>query len=366
MDIRETYRKFPNKTQHFFTWVTGKALPHQQPLIHMNWMQYLLIMLSLYLGGLVFAFFSFSDPLNLSLLLISWGMVVFSSRRMAAVILHQCVHHRFSGKKKIDRFIGELVTTLMMTQDFVSYQIDHCKLHHAPKSFATEEDPIVIFFTSHGIKRGLSKKRLWWNFFLTIISPKFHIKFFIARLKYNFNSKSLLRKIASFVYVALWLGLIISTNSGVMMFLTVFFIPVVVLYQVSAFVEICSEHAWYKPHKKNLPKKYFYVERSWGRFCGSAYPGNNFPKNIKWFLENVFYHLPVRLFILVGDLPQHDYHHRKPLTDDWAIADYKRQEHIDNKMDDEPDYSEIWGLHSAISHVFSILENCDDNKVLTS
>ncbi|MFM7579473.1 MAG: hypothetical protein ACKO5Q_21385, partial [Microcystaceae cyanobacterium] len=44
----------------------------------------------------------------------------------------------------------------------------------------------------------------------------------------------------------------------------------------------------------------------------------------RWWLRLFFYHLPVRLLILTGDSPVHDYHHRRPASD-WVNAHCDRQ-----------------------------------------
>jgi len=63
------------------------------------------------------------------------------------------------------------------------------------------------------------------------------------------------------------------------------------------------------------------------------------------------YHLPSRLLVVVGDLPNHDYHHRYPSTPDWAIAAYARQRDIDQGPEG-PQYQEVWGMGAAIDNLF--------------
>jgi hypothetical protein len=73
---------------------------------------------------------------------------------------------------------------------------------------------------------------------------------------------------------------------------------------------------------------------------------------LRWVVAMVFYHLPVRLLVVVGDLPNHDFHHRYPATPDWMIAAYARQHDIEAGMRGGPPYSEIWGLGQAIHRMF--------------
>ena len=73
---------------------------------------------------------------------------------------------------------------------------------------------------------------------------------------------------------------------------------------------------------------------------------------IRWIAATLFYHLPSRLLVVVGDLPNHDYHHRYPSTPHWTTAAYARQHDIDTGPEGPP-YQEVWGMGAAIDRVFS-------------
>ncbi|SHN89884.1 hypothetical protein BHECKSOX_2489 [Bathymodiolus heckerae thiotrophic gill symbiont] len=364
--VRESYEKslFPS---YFSTWLTGKSLSTQKPSISNHWYYYVGFVLSIFLISLWLGFYNLSNYQNISIMLLSWAGLVFSSRRMAAVILHQSVHGRLSKNKAVDAVFGDLVTILMITQDFKTYQHDHCNVHHAPRTFATVNDPIVMFFTKLGIQPGLTKNKLYINFFTTIFSPLFHIKFFITRLRYNININRPTRSIFSIAYISLLVYLSYYISGNLLSLFIAFIIPVAIFYQVSAFVEMCSEHAWFDSTPKSIAEReqdlYFYADISWGRFCGSQYPNNKGYKILAWYFSQLCFHLPVRLFILVGDLPQHDYHHRKPLCLNWINATYNRQNSASNPEKDEPKYTEIWGLQNAINHVFNIMTTKSKNEL---
>lgn len=116
----------------FSTWLTGKPLEGQTPLLKLNWFSYTFAMVILFLCSLAagFLFFYFDDA-SYWILASSWFGLIFSSRRMAAVVLHQAVHNRLSGVEKVDFFVGELVTVLMFSQDYMSYKHDHCVVHYS-------------------------------------------------------------------------------------------------------------------------------------------------------------------------------------------------------------------------------------------
>jgi hypothetical protein len=93
------------------------------------------------------------------------------------------------------------------------------------------------------------------------------------------------------------------------------------------------------------------------RFWGETVPARSLPAWrqtvawIRWTLLTVCYHLPSRLLVVVGDLPNHDYHHQYPSTPEWTAAAYARQRDIDSGPEG-PSYQEVWGMGAAIDRLF--------------
>jgi hypothetical protein len=76
----------------------------------------------------------------------------------------------------------------------------------------------------------------------------------------------------------------------------------------------------------------------------------------------VLIHLPTRVFVLVGDLPAHDWHHRAPRAATWPDAIYARQRDIENGCPGWPESpTEIWGLKQAINHLFEFWSSMPTN-----
>ncbi|OED45091.1 hypothetical protein ACH42_05830 [Endozoicomonas sp. (ex Bugula neritina AB1)] len=155
--LRQSYKSslIPSRLA---TWLTGKPSLGQKPLLKMHWSIYVLFIFLVFIGSYYLGFSNQFENQELALTLLSWAGLLFSSRRMVAVILHQSVHDRLSGNSMFDQFIGDFVTLFMVTQDYKAYKIDHCEIHHAPLGFATKYDPIVKFFSVFGINLGQSKK----------------------------------------------------------------------------------------------------------------------------------------------------------------------------------------------------------------
>jgi len=104
-------------------------------------------------------------------------------------------------------------------------------------------------------------------------------------------------------------------------------IPVVFLFQVSMAINILPEHRW--PADPNSKQRDL-ANVCYGRFCGERAPHTQglsatraFWLWMIWWIRVVVIYLPYRLFVLVGDEPQHDLHHRLPKSD-WANAKFAR------------------------------------------
>jgi hypothetical protein len=67
-------------------------------------------------------------------------------------------------------------------------------------------------------------------------------------------------------------------------------------------------------------------------------------------------HLFVRLFVLVGDAPCHDFHHRKPASRKWTSYIHARQGDLEAGSPGYPaGYFESWGLIAAVDRCLESL-----------
>ncbi|WP_375415253.1 fatty acid desaturase [uncultured Bradyrhizobium sp.] len=367
VDVRASLARFPAWTQHFWTWFTGKALPHQRPLIMHTWYSYLIVTLALFAGGLVLSSVAVAwrFPLWWAAMILGWVLTLNGARTMILVVAHQCIHGQFSGNHKRDVFVGELVTLLTMSQTARGFKIDHFQTHHKRATFATLDDPPVKSLIDFGFLPGLSKRELWLRAFLTFISPVFYLKGISRRLRSNLFSERKWRRHAFIVYAAFWLSLPLWLPNGLSVLLLAFGVPIVVLFQISALLDNLGEHAWLTPRDPRLSSRHYHVPATWARFCGRPLPDRSLPAMAKpvawvtWAAAMMLYHLPARLLVVVGDLPNHDFHHRFPATPHWMCAAYARQWDIDSGHDGSPAYSEIWGLGHAIDRMFQELSNAE-------
>lgn len=361
-DVRAGYLRFPGWTQHFWTWLTGRALPHQRPLLRHTWASYFAVTLAAFLGGLALSSVAVAARFPAWYVVLVAGIVstVSGARMMILVIAHQALHRRFSGNGRVDVFCGELVTVLNVYQDFQAFKEEHFDNHHRRAIFATEIDPPVQVLFGLGFRPGMTRRQLWRRALAVFVSPKFYWQGCIARLRGNLTSGGGWRKAGFAVWVAYWLSVPFWLPHGYLVLLVAFVLPVIVLNQLSALLDKLGEHAWLTPPDPAHGNKFYTVAATSARFCGSPVPPRSLPWGAavlawsRWLVAMVCYHLPARLMVIVGDLPNHDFHHRYPTTSDWMIAAYARQRDIDGG-DYGPEYSEVWGMWAAVDRMFTTL-----------
>jgi fatty acid desaturase len=355
LDVRATYLRFPAWTQHFWTWQTGKALPGQRPLLRLGWAPYLAVSLVLFLGGLALSVAAVSAmvPFWPVVLFAGWVLTVQGERTMVLVIAHQALHRRFSGDDRKDAFWGDLVTVLSVFQTFREFKAEHFDSHHRKECFATRDDPPVQVLLGLGFRPGMTRTALWRRAWLVFLSPVFYWRGFVGRVTSNLRYGTW-RRAGFLAWAGFWLSLPFWLPNGLAVLLLAFVLPVIVFAQLSALLDKLGEHEWLR--ERSATGRFYTTELTSARFCGAPVPtGRGAAAWVRWTAATLCVHLPARLLVIVGDLPNHDFHHRYPSTPDWATAAYARQADIDTGPDGPP-YREVWGMGTAIDRVFRSLE----------
>ncbi len=367
-DIRATYLRFPAWTQHFWTWQTGKALPGQRPLIRHTWASYLAGTLAMFFAGLTVSSLAVAMrfPLWWLALLAGWVLTVNGERLMVLVIAHQALHRRFSGNPRRDWFWGEVVTVLTVFHTFRDFKEEHFDNHHRREVFATKADPPVQFLLDLGFQPGLTRTALWRHAWRVFLSPAFYWNGFVGRLGSNLRSRGW-RILGFAVWIGWWLCVPFWLRHGALVLVLAFAVPVILFAQLSALLDRLGEHEWLAPRNPEYGHRFYTVANTAARYCGSPVPtrdlpaGTRLPSWVRWTALTLFYHLPARLLVVVGDLPNHDYHHRYPSTPEWTTAAYARQHDIDDGPEGPP-YRECWGMGMAIDRMFLSLASHEGNQ----
>jgi fatty acid desaturase len=343
--------------QPLLTVITGKPLAYQKswqvtPTYHL-----VTALMSLSTGVLISIFATFNFTF-LPLLIFSWILTVSGARKLQLTIVHQCAHERFSGNSKLDKWLGETISILLVIQDFDSYQKEHLEDHHDGHNLSTPQDPTVKFLVEKlGLQPGMSKEQLWEKLIVTIFSPFFHIRFFLNRLSSSLCSPNPVHNAKSWLLKSLLLGLVAITNSW-SIFLVAWVLPLTILYQISASLRLCAEHCYPESeHYQQRRNKRIISRLTLGIFLGEPTPNSsNDLQWIVWWLRMIFIHLFCRVFVMVCDTPCHDRHHRHPTSIDWPNYIFARQQELDKGCPGWPEnYREVWGLFNAIDYTFETL-----------
>jgi hypothetical protein len=84
----------------------------------------------------------------------------------------------------------------------------------------------------------------------------------------------------------------------------------------------------------------------------------------RWWAEMLTVQLFVRLFVLVGDAPCHDFHHRRP-GKRWTDYTHARQSDADAGCPGFPlNYVDSWGLFRAIDENFAAMARAPTDSYL--
>lgn len=347
--------------QEIFTWITGKPYEHQQPLIKQTASGYLLLaLIELALGTMGSCFILKSSFILFYLFLpVTFLLTVGGARILETTIIHQCVHLNFYESSSVkNRFLAELLSTIIGTEHFDGYYDNHVRKHHNRKAFATFEDPAFKLILKLGFYPGRSKREYWACLVKAIFSPDFHLSLLKERLISNFLISPLYRRVMSIIWIAGCFSLVFATENLVT-FLIVWVFPLTLLHNISALLHALTEHVWgYEDEKET--QKVVYLRRTCGRFCGELPPDIRFIQNpLSWFYWGTklfLIHLPIRLACWVGEVPEHDYHHRHAHDKNWVNGAYARQRELEANCPGFPEpYTEVWGIFAALDRVFETL-----------
>lgn len=362
VSIRASYLKFPGWTQPIWTWLTGKPLPHQRATFRLRPALCLVV-------DLVTAILSTCIHLRLLCapdaagrllgyaLTPAFAFYLTGVLRKAQVVYgHHAIHGTlFKGRKKLNDYAAMILTILSLSQNEREYERDHLD-HHRRSVFTTLRDADACLLHRFGLRPGKPMNALMRTLLLTLVSPKYHLVLLQARL-----SSNLRRPTFGLILLTAWIVFVfgvLPAQVGVVPMALAVWLPMSILYQMSALLQFATEHVWLTGEAPNANR--VYAERCHGRFCGERVPGTDgSPATahawIKWWTRTVLMHAPIRVAVLVGDLPAHDWHHLVPIIEhsysDWPIAIYERQRAIDSGNSAAMEARECWGIDNMIRHV---------------
>jgi chloramphenicol-sensitive protein RarD len=324
----EWQERLPGWLQPFLTWLMGYPYPGQKPLLGNRpwWLAVLTPACALALGlALAFAVIEVGGWAWLALP-VAWMMAINGARALQVHVCHQGVHDALSGDPATDRLVVEAVSTLLLLHDYRGYRADHAGIHHP--HLAGPDDPDRLFTTEvMKIRPGADVRANRARFLAALVSPRAHALFLFTRLKANFIDCPAWRRLLSVAWLAaVFAALLISQKWQA--FLLGCALPMTLLYQASAMCQFVTEHFWVRRRRQGQSAKEHYQSLLLNRHLGDPLPDGE-RKGLAWWAgwatwwaRLSLYHLPVRLGILVADLPVHGAHHLWPLDRRWANAIY--------------------------------------------
>lgn len=359
-DVREAIRDYcPRCFQGALTRITGKALPGQ-PLRRRAGAEELMKAVAWFAAGLLGAAWLVTTGRHLAFLPAFWMMTVHGARTLQVQMIHQAAHGTLVGTKnrpleRLNHALGHLLSIVLLVEGFESYRRSHLHDHHHPRRLSTAVDPTVRLLQSVGLRPGLPVDRLWIRLLISLVSPVFHARRVLARLRSQLGDGPWPRRATALAYLGTLIGLAVAMGNLPALLLA-WFVPLFPLYEVSATLRLCVEHEW--------PAELFarhgqvdHLELTHAVFCGARPPAatTSALARVGW-AARMAGHALVRFLVLVGDTPCHDYHHRHPQDRDWPNVIIRRQ------RDSEAEaargravYTEHWGLCSAIQAQFAVL-----------
>jgi hypothetical protein len=365
----------------FVTVVTGKAHSGQKPLFELDGAILFVITLVMYallhLGllaalsqidvspGYVWVLAPLAAVLTLA--------VIGRLRALQVAFGHYSAHGIVSKRWPWTNQIIKIVSTVLpLAQNAVDYFVDHIKYHHKRSAFTTLSDPDARMLFGIGFRRGMTRHELYSHLAKTLLSPRFHAGFLLARLRSALVTAGPVHR----TLVMAWLAVLMSASLvlPLWVWLVGVLFPMTVGLQMSSLLQFISEHKLGVPGDP-VEDNVAYMERCAGRYSLLAPPEEQgWSGAIAWCRWSVgmCFELAIRLAVMPVDIPNHDAHHAVGFINaemrdrssssrrnemDWVIAAYDRQDHIDN--DGDPfgmGQREFYGYFKSVEWALSVVD----------
>ena len=350
-------KRLPAAVQPMLTWLTAKPAPGEEA-PERTGVGFVVEALCWAAAGSALTVLPFVAPLPLPVaaLLVFAGLIATSSGMglFQVVVFHHCSHGTVFKARERNRAAGRLVSALLLFKRFEDYQREHM-LHHSANKLLTDEDEFTGFvFGICELEPGVNKRELWRRVLWNLVSPRFHARFMVKRIKGSmFTGDRRHDWTARGAYAA---ALALAAATGTLAeFALAWLLPLTVLLQVATVFRILCEHRFPDVALIEARGKAFVCASTTGVFPGAMPPDASAatPRGALlwagWWFTMLTGALFARVFVLVGDAPCHDFHHRRPATRKWTSYAHARQQDADAGSPGFPlNYTENWGLIRAV------------------
>lgn len=365
--VRESMQVLPRVFAAPLTLLTGRPYAGQRPVHHTPTRHLVNALVSCVLGlALSVTGLAVGGPL-LVLLVPGWAATLHAARNLRMMIYHQCAHQNMWRKRKPDVLVGRLIAAALMIQDFDRYSAEHVGDHHAVHHMTTRDPTVQAFLVTLKLRPGMSRGRMWRRVLGVCVDPWFHVRFLVARVRsYYTYAPPAWRVGTTLVYV---LGAAAVTALGLWVpVLVAWVLPMTLFFQISNVFRLCVKHSFPQPDQAPRRGREYFASLTNAIFVGEPAPSPGLPVLrrhaawARWWFRMLFVHFPTRYLVLTGDTVVHDYHHRYPMSREWASYLFAREEDHRRGAPGWPPYHEVWGLVPAIDHVLDSLRTADPEE----
>ncbi len=348
-------QRTPGWMQGFMTWLMAKPAPDQAPR-ERSPTHYVVKALVLTLGGIALSAAGMSGvALPLACLLLLVGAITTSSGLglFQVVVFHHCSHMTVFRRREHNVLVGRLVSSLLLFKSFDEYRAEHM-VHHSANKLFTDEDEFTDFVLGIcDLAPTATHRQLWRKLLTDLVSPVWHARFMWRRVSASVAGPIPFRLLGPVFWTALFAGAWACHLLGVLLVAVV--LPLSVLLQVATVFRILCEHRFPAQAVIERRGKEFICLATAGVFPGSAPPAapagtwRGTAAWALWWADMLTVQLFARVFVLVGDAPAHDFHHRRPATKRWPSYIHARQQDEAAGCPGFPvNYQETWGLFRAV------------------
>ncbi|RPI86344.1 MAG: hypothetical protein EHM42_06075 [Planctomycetaceae bacterium] len=213
-------------------------------------------------------------------------------------------------------------------------------------------DPDLLLLLRLGFVPGMTRGEYWRHMLRLLFSPRFQAQMTLTRLHANLVEARGVRLAAAWIWLLALLAL--AASGWWLELLLAYLLPVFVFGNMAALLQLLSEHTYVHLGQGRDSRRLIWSRLTHARFFGEALPapGASLWRFIGFWLRMFFWHLPLRIWVVPGDLSNHDWHHVEPGDARWTQAAYARRDAARTAAETGVPYLEVWGLTNALDLTF--------------
>lgn len=362
--IRNSMRTLPGFLQPFLSWLTAKPLPEDLNQVRtLKPIHHILVSTGLIASGVVLAGVGY---LHGSVIVWGLGFVLATGgiKQMQVMICHNCAHEMVFEQRETNVTVGRIISGVLMLKPFDTYKREHA-LHHSSKTLLTDDDDTLSYLQGVvGLTPSDSVTRMWTKLVCTALSPLAILRSFWGRVKGTTTASN--RRVAVLTLIFWAIASLLAAALGHFgLFVMAWVVPVFAGYHISTTFRLAAEHTW--PSVEVLERRGidFICESTTGVFIGEELRIPQAAGAVRrtacisvWLIKMLGFHLFIRVFVMVGDTPCHDFHHRRPRSKEWPnYITARERDRIDGSKPFPTNYADYWGYINAVTVNFRNFQN---------